>query len=68
MSVEIRIDDDVYTPKDIKVLIDYLARYINNQPSGGCSSCAFYDREEWELPCSKCQRNAKDYYRRASDE
>ena len=30
----------------------------------GCSGCAFYDKEEWEMPCRKCKRNCKDYWRR----
>lgn len=29
----------------------------------GCSGCAFEDVEEWEMPCTKCSRNCKDYYR-----
>lgn len=30
----------------------------------GCQGCAFeLDVEEWELPCVKCKRNCKDYWR-----
>ena len=29
----------------------------------GCEHCAFEDVEEWELPCCKCKRGCKDYYR-----
>lgn len=29
----------------------------------GCLGCAFEDVEEWELPCTKCKRNNKDYWR-----
>ena len=29
-----------------------------------CAGCAFQLTEEWELPCRKCKRNCKDYYRR----
>ena len=32
--------------------------------SGGCTGCAFYVREEWEMPCEKCKRACKDYWRR----
>lgn len=30
----------------------------------GCDGCAFEYVEEWEMPCAKCKRNCKDYYRR----
>ena len=32
-------------------------------PSCGCEGCAYIDIEDWAMPCSKCRRNAKDYYR-----
>lgn len=32
-----------------------------------CNGCAFEDKEEWEMPCSKCKRISKDYYRSAED-
>lgn len=32
----------------------------------GCSGCAFERAEEWEMPCAKCKRNMKDYYRGGS--
>ena len=28
-----------------------------------CTSCAFFDCDPWEMPCRKCRRNSKDYYR-----
>lgn len=28
-----------------------------------CVGCAFTECEPWELPCAKCKRNAKDYWR-----
>lgn len=34
----------------------------------GCWKCAFVEREEWELPCSDCKRNHKDYWRAKSRE
>lgn len=29
----------------------------------GCVGCAFEDRNSWEMPCDKCSRNSKDYWR-----
>ena len=29
----------------------------------GCVGCAFEDTESWQLPCSACKRNCKDYWR-----
>ena len=36
---------------------------LNDQESG-CISCAFEDVNEWEMPCSKCKRGCKDYWRK----
>lgn len=36
----------------------------SNYREWGCDGCAFEDVEEWEMPCAKCKRNCKDYYRR----
>lgn len=33
------------------------------EKSDGCMGCAFYDVNEWELPCTKCKRNSIDYWR-----
>ena len=30
----------------------------------GCVGCAFEDTESWQLPCSACMRNCKDYWRK----
>lgn len=29
----------------------------------GCKGCAFESISEWEMPCTKCKRNSKDYWR-----
>ena len=29
----------------------------------GCIGCAFENVEEWEMPCAKCKRSCKDYWR-----
>lgn len=29
----------------------------------GCEGCAFDTVNEWEMPCAKCKRNCKDYWR-----
>lgn len=35
----------------------------------GCEGCAFEAVEDWEMPCAKCMRGCKDYYRhKPSDE
>ena len=34
-----------------------------NAESLGCNGCAFEDVEEWEMPCAKCSRACKDYWR-----
>lgn len=36
---------------------------LEKQEADGCYGCAFEDVEEWEMPCAKCKRNNKDYWR-----
>lgn len=35
-----------------------------NDKESGCNGCAFENVEEWEMPCSKCKRTCKDYWRK----
>ena len=53
-------DVDPWAIKELrKVLGTYLA--------DGCVGCAFLGTEEWEMPCAKCRRNAKDYWRKEAE-
>ena len=38
------------------------------EKADGCWECAFADVEEWQMPCSRCKRNCKDYWRPAREE
>lgn len=58
MYDHIRSSVDV-DPWAIKRLREVLEAYL----ADGCSGCAYYDREEWDMPCAKCRRNCKDYWR-----
>lgn len=40
-----------------------LAEAQQRQDADGCSGCTFIDTEEWEMPCAKCKRACKDYWR-----
>ena len=40
-----------------------VAAMIMKEDANGCVGCAFENVEEWELPCAKCMRNCKDYWR-----
>ena len=54
------VDVDPWAIEELRKVLDaYLA--------DGCSGCAFEDKEEWEMPCCKCSRNCKNYWR-AKDE
>lgn len=33
------------------------------QEADGCTGCTFRSVEEWEMPCVKCKRGCKDYWR-----
>ena len=43
--------------------IEELRRVLDAYLADGCSGCAYMDREEWDMPCLKCKRNSKDYWR-----
>ena len=51
--------------RKLNELINLVKAWIEKQDADGCTGCAFYDRDEWEMPCVKCKRNCKDYWRRA---
>lgn len=43
----------------IKISVQALVR----ENADGCMGCVFVDAEKWELPCTKCKRCCKDYWR-----
>lgn len=51
-------------PEFAKIAIEALEQ----QDADGCVGCAFIDTEEWEMPCVKCRRACKDYWRAKHDE
>lgn len=59
---------------DTKLIENYRQGYADGYADGsnyreaGCRHCAFEDVEEWEMPCVKCKRCCKDYYRRNANE
>lgn len=42
-----------------------LEQAIEQCKADGCSGCAYMSVEEWEMPCVRCARNYKDYWRKA---
>lgn len=40
----------------------WIERYFGNYETG-CAACVYADKEEWEMPCVKCSRRCKDYWR-----
>ena len=69
----INVDDDGgvdITPKDkstmmykLKDIIDAIEKQRIKEDADGCIGCAFENVEPWEMPCAKCKRNSKDYWR-----
>lgn len=41
---------------------------LMKENADGCVGCAFEHVEEWELPCVKCKRNCKDFWRMKAKE
>lgn len=46
-------------------LIRIIQAWIDRQEADGCEGCEFIKTEMWEMPCKKCKRNHKDYWRAA---
>lgn len=45
-------------------LLSEIAKLIEEAAKAdACSGCAFFEADEWEMPCCKCKRNSKDYWR-----
>ena len=36
---------------------------VMKENADGCAGCAFEAVESWKMPCEKCSRNCKDYWR-----
>lgn len=52
---------------DVKELIKIVQRIVSRTEADGCVGCAYIKLEEWEQPCNKCRRAAKDYWRIAHE-
>lgn len=48
------------TKQDIMQVLEAI---IEKDKADACSKCAFFGRDEWEMPCAKCSRASKDYLR-----
>jgi len=44
-------------------ILQILEAIIERDKADACGKCAFAGREEWEMPCAKCSRASKDYWR-----
>ena len=58
--------EEQFRQKVINVMQDALETIERGEAQrvvDGCNGCAFWDVEEWELPCNRCKRNCKDYWR-----
>ena len=48
-------------------LMQILEAIAEKEQADSCQGCAFWERHEWEMPCEKCKRNCKDYWRKAEE-
>lgn len=49
-------------------LLKVIRAITEQSEADGCKLCAFGEKEEWEMPCVKCKRACRDYWRRKKDE
>ena len=45
-----------------------LDKAIEQCEADACCGCAFIKTEKWEMPCRKCIRSCKDYWRKAGEQ
>ena len=60
---EVQEEDIENFNKDIENVRKYIRSLEKKIDADGCFGCAFEDVNEWELPCCKCKRGCKDYWR-----
>lgn len=59
-----KLDKTVIGDLEWKItLTKALEKQMMKENADGCKGCAFENVNEWELPCAKCKRNSKDYWR-----
>lgn len=68
---EVEVLNNLYKMKNnfdnsdlFKKTIDEVIKIFERVNADGCVGCAYEAIEEWELPCAKCKRKCKDYWRR----
>ena len=49
-------------------IMQILEAIMGADKADGCTGCAYIDTKEWEMPCAKCKRAAKDYWRAGAAE
>lgn len=58
----VRGGDEGFDEKRKKAL-EMGIKSLKRDDADGCTGCAFEFVEEWEMPCVKCKRGCKDYWR-----
>lgn len=61
--VEVQEQDCENFTRDIRTIRDFILQLEEQINADGCYGCAFENVEPWEMPCAKCARNSKDYWR-----
>lgn len=54
--------------KTLNDLYALIKAWVEQNEADGCVGCAYYDKEEWDMPCRRCKRNCKDYWRMGHEE
>lgn len=48
------------------VMLEALRDCAAREQKVGCEDCAYLETEEWNMPCYRCIRSCKDYWREKS--
>lgn len=67
-NMALKMLEHIRNAKDVESwAVFYLEIVLSAYMAEGCVGCAYESTEEWLLPCCKCRRNSKDYWRAKDD-
>ena len=49
--------------KKLDELTNLVRAWIDAQKADACMGCVYLGQEDWKMPCAKCSRACKDYWK-----
>lgn len=55
---------DYLLSEALEMAVEALTEKAERCKADGCNGCAYYGRDLWEMPCAKCSKNCKNFWRK----